>query len=390
MKKVILKKKGKTRAELGHQWIFSNEIKEAVGNPEAGDVVEIYKGRGEFLGLGFFNPHSLISIRLLCSEKREIDSSFFKERIELARALRNSIYPNLASYRVVFGESDFMPGLILDKFEDFLCLQTLSAGADRLIGTVADAADEIFRPRGIIERNESAARQLEGLPPRSGILRGCAPTALYIEEWGLHYGVELLEGQKTGFYFDQRENRGSIRKYAAGGRVLDCFSYEGAFALNAAAAGAIDVIGVEISPRAAASAGANARLNDLQGRCRFIEADAFSELKRFADAHEKFDLVILDPPSFAKTKRSIPSAKKGYLKLNRLAMDVIREGGFLATASCSGHLRDEIFVEVILRAAREAGRALRLVEWGIQAPDHPILPAMPETKYLKFAVFSVT
>ncbi len=387
MGKVVLRKGGDKRILKGHLWVFSNEIKEIKGNPKIGDIVEIYQYDGEFFGVGFFNPHSLISVRLLSREKIEIDHNFFKERILSAYKYRKILYPNSETFRLVHGESDFLPGLVIDKYNDLLAVQTFSYGMDLRLNLICDVLEDLFKPTGIVERNESPLRELEGLGNRKGILRGDVKDTIFDDD-GVKFKIDILSGQKTGFYLDQRENRKVMRRFVKGKKVLDCFTNEGGFALHCAYAGAENVIGVDVSDTAIEKAKANADLNSLKN-VQFEVADVFDKLREYLGKGEKFDVVILDPPSFTKSKRSVKSALSGYREINSTAMKILNPGGILATASCSHHISDEMFMNVIIESSIMARKKIRLIEWRGASPDHPILPSMPETKYLKFGIFQV-
>ncbi|MFN3134861.1 MAG: class I SAM-dependent rRNA methyltransferase [Candidatus Kryptonium sp.] len=387
MKSVILKRDGDKRILKGHLWIFSNEIKEIKGNPKVGDIVEIYQYNGGFLGIGFFNPHSLISVRLLSREKIEIDHNFFKERILSAYKYRKILYPNSETFRLVHGESDFLPGLVIDKYNDLLAVQTFSYGMDLRLNLICDVLEDLFKPVGIVERNESPLRELEGLENRKGVLRGDVKETIFDDD-GVKFKIDVLSGQKTGFYLDQRENRKIVRKFAQGKKVLDCFTNEGGFALHCAYSGAENVVGIDISDIAIEKAKANADLNNLKN-VQFEVADVFDKLREYLNKGEKFDVVILDPPSFTKSKRNVKSALSGYREINSTAMKILNPGGILATASCSHHISDEMFMNVVIESSIMAKKKIRLIEWRSASPDHPVLPSMPETKYLKFGIFQV-
>ncbi len=368
--------------------MFSNEIASVDGSPEAGEIVTLENHTGKLLGIGFFNPRSLIAVRLLTQKDEPTDEQFFQRRIEAAYTLRKKLYPDSGTFRLIHGESDFLPGLIVDKYEDLLALQILSAGMERRLPLIADILQELLQPRGMIERNDIPVRTLEGLEMRKGLLRGsCGP--LIMTEGNLSFAIDLLEGQKTGFFLDQRENRQAIRRYAHGGSVLDCFCNDGGFALNAAKGGAKSALGIDSSETAIARASENASRNNLSGQVSFLCSDAFEYLRKAADEEKDFDLIILDPPSFAKSKKSVQKAVRAYREINSLAMKMLKKGGILATASCSHHIFPEKFLETVQRSARESGRTLRLLEWRGASPDHPLLPSMPETLYLKFGIFGV-
>jgi len=388
VKSVTLKKNEERRIEGGHLWAFSNEIGETAGDPSAGDIIVVRARGGKPIGTGFYNPHSLIACRLLTTADEEIDFEFFRRRITAALELRRKLYPSAETFRLVHGESDYLPGLVIDKYNEYLTVQTLSAGMDARMTLICDVLEAVLSPAGIIERNESTLRALEGLETKKGILRGTAATTV-VSEYGIKYEVDPLGGQKTGFFLDQRENRKAFRRYARGGVVLDCFCNEGGFALNAAYAEAESVTGVDASEGAVARASSNASLNRLDSTATFTVADAFEFLKAASEKKRIYDAVNIDPPSFARNKKSVPAAKKGYARLNATALRLVKRGGILATSSCSHHIQEEVFLGIIARAAAEAGRKIRLLEWRGAAPDHPVHPSMPETRYLKFAVFSV-
>jgi 23S rRNA (cytosine1962-C5)-methyltransferase len=403
MKKyVTLKKSEEKRLLDGHQWIFSNEIKDIKGNPEAGDIVEIHRVDGKYLGLGFFHLHSLIAVRFLTENRDEaIDAAFFEKRIHSAYELRKRLYPDSETFRLVYGESDFLPGLIIDKYNDYLVLQTFSLGMEKMSitesavstgthrsgGLICNVLQSLFQPKGIVERNDSPLRILEGMSQQSGILCGeISPTV--ISDGVLQFHIDVLRGQKTGFYLDQRENRIALRRYVKNCRVLDCFCNEGGFALHAAHAGAAEVVGIDISETAIEKAQANAVLNGIPN-CRFEVADVFEKLRALIEARESYNVVILDPPSFTKSKKTVLTARKGYIEINTNAMRLLSSDGVLATASCSHHIDETTFLEIIRESAQRAGKELQLLEWRGATPDHPVLPAMPETKYLKFGIFHV-
>jgi 23S rRNA (cytosine1962-C5)-methyltransferase len=385
-KQIVLKKNEEHRITAGHQWVFSNEIASLRGTPEVGDIVELLRHDEKFLGLGFYHPHSLIAFRLLTAEQEEISFGFFERKIQQALALRQKLYPGAETFRLVHGESDFLPGLVIDKYNEFISLQILSAGMDKTTEVICDVLETIFHPKAIVARNDVAIRTLEELPLEKKVLRG-NPGITIIDDNGVKFEVDVLQGQKTGFFLDQRENRNSIHRYAAGAAVLDCFCNEGGFALHAASANVISVHGLDISETAIAKAKVNARLNSAA--VEFEIGDAADMLRLLNEKNKKFDLVILDPPSFTKSKKNIPSALRGYKDINAAALRLIQPGGFLVSASCSHHITEDGFISTIEQAAVKAKRHIQLLEFAGAAPDHPIIPAMPETKYLKFAIFAV-
>jgi len=383
---LVLRKKEEGRILSGHPWVFSNELLETRGGPECGDVVELRTEKGKTLGFGFYNPHSLISFRLLSLEPVQATTEFFIERIARSLKLRRRLYPLSEAFRVVHGEADFLPGLVIDKYNDYLCVQTFCYGMDRQLSAICDALEELFHPAGIIERNESPLRALEHLPQQKGVLRGTSGTTTIVEH-EIQYEVDPLQGQKTGFYLDQRENRSSIRRYAKGAAVLDCFCNEGGFGLNAALAHAESVVGIDISGDAVDRARKNAGRNNV-GSIQFQQVDVFEFLKS-RDRERKFDVIVLDPPSFTRSRKNVPAAKRGYRELHIHALRLLKAGGFLLSASCSHHVKADVFLEIVQEAGMRAGRCLQQLEWRSAAPDHPILPAVPETQYLKFGAFQV-
>jgi 23S rRNA (cytosine1962-C5)-methyltransferase len=386
---IVLRRREEKRLLQGHTWVFSNEIEKIDGEPAAGSVVSVTRADGKLVGYGFFNPKSLIAVRIFSRRESIVDASFLRDRLTRARALRERLYPGADGYRLAHGESDGLPGLIVDRYGEACAIQTLSLGMDLLKDRICDVLQELLAPLAIVERNESALRDYEGLPRTGGVLRGAIPEPLRIHEMDLVFEIDLLRGHKTGFYFDQRENRAAIRRFAPGARVLDVYCHDGAFALHAAKAGAAEVTGVDVAEEAIGRARRNAEANGFGAMCRFEAADAPEALRLLHDAGEKFDLVVLDPPSFTRSKKAVAAAKRGYVDVNRRALRVLSRGGILASASCSHHITDETFMECLQEAAIGVDRSLRLLEWRSQAPDHPVLPAMPETRYLKFALLQV-
>jgi len=386
-KQIVLRKNEEHRILSGHQWVFSNEIKTIKGDPEAGDVVELLRYDEKFLGVGFFNPHSLIACRVLSKERETITFEFFERRISQALQLRKRLYPGAESFRLVHGEADFLPGLVVDKYNEYLSIQTLSVGMDRRLTLLCDVLESIFHPKAIVERNESPLRSLEQLPLEKGVVRGTIGQTI-ISENGVKFKVDLLQGQKTGFFLDQRENRKAIQRYALGATVLDCFCNEGGFALYAGLAKAKSVQAIDISEAAIANAKVNSAFNEVSN-VRFEVGDVFEKLPRLAEAGDKFDAVILDPPSFSRNRKTVATALKGYKEINTGALRLVNTGGILMTASCSHHVTEESFLDVVEASARTAHRSLQLLEFRGASPDHPTLSTMPETKYLKFATFAV-
>ncbi len=383
-KRITLKKKEERRIIAGHPWVFSNEIAEIRGEPAIGDVVEVRTAGGTTLGVGFFNPHSLIAVRMLSTTPEEIGSDFFARRIARAHDLRLALFGNEQTFRLVHGEADFLPGLVVDKYNEYLVVQTFSYGMDVRLPLICDVLESLLHPAGIVERNESPLRTLEQLPLKRGILKGNVRPTVILEH-GLQYAVDLLGGQKTGRFLDQRENRLAIRRFSHRARVLDCFCNDGGFSLNAARAGASSVLGIDNSDESIRNAQNNAASNNFD-TIRFAVADVFEELRTLHTAGEMFDLVVLDPPSFTRSKKNVTTAKRGYRELNMQALHVLKRGGILITASCSHHIQPEVFLDLIHEAARHAGRNLQLLEWKGASPDHPTLPGVPETSYLKLGI----
>jgi 23S rRNA (cytosine1962-C5)-methyltransferase len=387
---VTLRRTEARRVRDGHPWVFSNEVASVEGAPEAGDLVTVLRAGGKFLGRGFYHPHSLIAVRLLTLDPAEtVDPALLVSRLAAARDYRERIYPDASAYRLVHGEGDFLPGLVVDRYADCLVLQTFSAGMDRLRDQLVEGLVELLSPRAIVERNESPLRDLEELPRRTGLLHGSLDEPVEIDEDGVRLRLDLLHGQKTGGFLDQRENRASVRRHAKGARVLDAFCHDGWFSLQAVAGGATDVVGLDISAEALARAGENARRNGCEERCDFRKGDALEAMRSMRPDRQGFDIVVLDPPSYTRTRKQVPQARRAYQTLHREAMRLVRRGGLLATASCSHHIREEIFFDTVVRASHAMGRRLRWVARGMQSPDHPVLPEVPETRYLKFALFQV-
>jgi 23S rRNA (cytosine1962-C5)-methyltransferase len=384
---IHLRKNEDRRILSGHPWVFSNEIRETTGKPAAGDIVEVRNAGGKPLGMGLYHPHSLIAVRLLSRTPVDVDAAFFRGRFTDALALRERLFPGSTVYRLIHGEADFLPGLIIDRFNDHLVVQALSFGMDARLATICDVLEEMFHPAAIIERNDPPVRTLDQLPLRKGVLRGNASSVTFTDH-GLQFTVDLLAGQKTGYFLDQRMNRLAIRQFSKGARVLDCFCNDGGFALHAAHAGAADVTGIDSSGEAVSRARVNAQSNGLSA-AHFEEADVFAALAEHAERGDHYDVVVLDPPSFTRNRKTVPAAKKGYRELHQLAFRLLSPGGYLLSASCSHHILPDTFLDVIRDAAVRSDRRIQLLEWHGASPDHPTLPAVPETGYLKFGVFRV-
>lgn len=386
---VTLRPREDRRILLGHAWVFSNEIASVQGAPTAGSVVEVRRHDGRTLGVGFYHPHSLIAVRILDRQPRPIDRAFFEERIRVALRRRERIFPDDTAYRIVHGESDGLPGLIIDRFGSCVVLQAVSAGMDLRIDELADVLEDLLHPAAIIVRNDSSLRALEGLPEATAILRGSLDDEVEVMEHGIRYVVDLLRGQKTGLFLDQKLNRYRIRRYAKDRAVLDCFCNDGGFSLNAAAGGAKEVEGVDISAEAVARATRNASRNGM-ANVRFTSADVFDDLRNRSGQSKRYGMIVLDPPSFTKSRKTVATALKGYRTINTLAMDLLEQDGVLVSASCSHHVDRDAFVEMLQESAVKSGRRVQLAEMCGASPDHPSLPAMPETSYLKLAILIVT
>lgn len=387
MAKAILKKTRETRVRSGHPWVFSSDIERVEGDFTPGDVVTVESSKGTFLGKAFYNPKSQISLRMLTTHDEPVDRAFFKRRVALAWAYRRQ-FADPMSCRLIFSESDFLPGLIVDKFADILVIQSLSLGIEKWKDDIVSILTEVVAPKGIWERNDVPVRRLEGMEQTTGLLFGDVPDQIEMRENGIRFLVDVKNGQKTGFFLDQKENRREIMHLCRDARVIDCFCHNGSFALHAASAGAKDVLGVDISEDALAVARQNAELNGFDN-VRFEARNCFDHLRELTDAKEKFDVVILDPPAFTKTRSAVEAALRGYKEINLRGLKLAREGGFLVTCSCSQHVSAQQFIDVINQAARDSKKKARMVEMRTQGHDHPILPASPETQYLKCAILQV-
>lgn len=383
---VYLKKNEEKRPLAGHSWVYANEVARIEGKDKNGALATVRSFDGRFVGKGYLNHASKILVRLFIRGNEEDGERLWEERIAAAWQLRKKLgYGNCC--RVVFGEADDLPALIVDKYADILVVQCLSLGVHLRREMIVRILVRLFAPRGIYERSDSAVLAKEGLQPEKGVLYGEVPDEVIIEENGLKMSVDVKNGQKTGYFLDQKENRFAIRRYAAGGRVLDCFCNSGGFSLNAALT-AKEVIAADISPLALKNVGRNAELNgvaNITTRC----ADVFQLLRDYRAAGEKFSLVVLDPPAFCKSAAEVKDAYRGYKDINLLGMKLVEKGGFLATCSCSQHMTPVLFDKMLAEAAKESGRKVRCLEMRGQAPDHPALLNQDETRYLKFSVLQV-
>ncbi len=387
MATVTLRKTRETRVRGGHPWIYASEIEKVDGEFKNGDIVDVCDFRGKFIGRGFYNPASQISLRILTRNDEACDRDFFARRIRDAWNYRRRLCDPM-SCRLIYSESDFLPGLVVDKYADVLVLQSLSLGMERIKDQIADLLMEIVQPVGIYERSDVPVRRLEGMEQTTGLLRGQVPDLVEMRENGIRFQVDVKNGQKTGFFLDQKENRAAIAPLCPGSRVLDCFCHNGSFSLHAAKYGAESVLGVDISEEALEVARQNAALNGLEN-VRFEAHNCFDLLRELTEAGEHFDLVILDPPAFTKNKAALQSALRGYKEINLRGLKLVRPGGFLVTCSCSQHVLTEMFQDMVNQAARDAKKRIRLVEYRTQGRDHPIIPQSIETKYLKCMILQV-
>jgi len=381
-----LKPREHHRLRAGHPWVFSNEV-DIKATPltdfEPGQAVAIEDAAGHALGSGYVNPHSLICARLVSRDPTVIlDHALLSERLRAALLLRARLFAQ-PFYRLAFGEADGLPGLVVDRYGEVVVAQLTTAGMEYVKSDVVAALIELLAPRAILLRNDSSSRQLEGLPSYVEAAHGTVPETLVLEENGTRFEVSPMHGQKTGWFYDQRLNRTRLRAYVAGRRVLDVFSYVGAWGIQAAAAGAREVLCVDSSERAVALARSNAALNRLADKVTVSELDAFDALKGLRAAGERFDVVVLDPPAFIKRKKDIKEGTRAYYRLNELALELLADDGLLVSASCSYHMSREALQDVLLQASRAHDRELQILEQGQQGPDHPIHPAVPETAYLK-------
>ena len=392
---IVTLKKGEGRMlKSGGLWIFDNEIASILGSFEDGDIVAVHDFDGYGLGKGFINRNSKIRVRMMTRNRhQEIDEAFLKMRVQEAWDYRKKV-SDTGSCRVIFGEADFLPGLVVDKFSDVLVVQSLALGIDRLKDQIVELLKEVLaadgiKIRGVYERSDAKVRRQEGMELYKGFIGEAFDTNVEIEENGVRYMADVKDGQKTGFFLDQKYNRKAIQHLCKDAKVLDCFTHTGSFALNAGYGGAKEVTGGDASELAVEQATLNSKLNGMEDRVKFICRDVFELLPELEEKGEKFDVVILDPPAFTKSRNSVKNAVKGYREINLRAMKLVRDGGFLATCSCSHFMTYELFTQTIHQAARNVHKRLRQVEYRTQAPDHPILWAAEESYYLKFYVFQV-
>ena len=391
---VVLKKGGGRSLKMGGLWIYDNEVAQVMGSFEDGDLVFVRDFDGYPLGRGFINRNSRLLVRMMTrNSHQEIDDAFLRMRVKNAWEYRKKVV-DTKSCRLIFGEADFLPGLVIDKFSDVLVVESLALGIDRMKMKIVELLKEVLAEdgieiRGVYERSDAKVRELEGMERYKGFLGEPFDTKVEIEENGVRYLVDVKEGQKTGFFLDQKYNRKAIGRLCRGAEVLDCFTHTGSFALNAGLAGASHVIGVDASQLGVEQARENAALNHLEDRVELLCADVFDLLPELERQGKKFDVVILDPPAFTKSRNSIKKAVKGYREINLRAMKLVKDGGYLATCSCSHFMDYQLFTQTIGQAARNVHKRLRQVEYRTQSPDHPILWAAEESYYLKFYIFQV-
>ena len=386
---IRLKPGEQDRLLAGHPWIYQNELEGWPPEAAPGDLVDLHDSQGRFLGRGYLNPRTTIAVRVLARDRVPVDQNFFLEKIRQAQALRERVMAERSAYRVVHGEADGLPGLVVDRYGDAVAIQLLTAGMDRRRDLILSAVEEVLRPHTIVARNDSTMREREGLSRERTVIRGQIQPEPTVTINRLDVAIDLLGGQKTGLFLDQIDNYPLIERMAEGAEVLDCFCYVGLWSLHAARYGATRVTGIDQSPAAIKQATALAERNDLADRCVFRVANAFDELRERDRRREAFDLVILDPPAFVKARNRIPEALAGYKEINLRAMRLLRPGGFLVTCSCSYHLSAEQFRHMLGDAARDVRRTARLVAQGAQGRDHPVLLGLAESEYLKCCVLQV-
>ena len=395
MSAIVTLKKGEGRTiKAGGAWIFDNEIDTITGRFKNGEVVTVHDFDGYPMGKGFINQNSKIRIRMMTRKPdQEIDEAFLKMRVKNAWEYRKTTV-DTSSCRIIFGEADFLPGLVIDKYEDVLVVECLALGLEQFKEIIVNFLKEILaedgiKIRGVYERSDANERTKEGLSKVKGFIGDAFDTNVEIVENGVHYMVDVANGQKTGFFLDQKYNRLAMQRICKGKKVLDCFTHMGTFALNAGIVGAVDVTGLDISEYAVSQAEANARLNHLENNVHFRQANVLDELPKLAQAGEKYDVVILDPPAFTKSREATKNAIKGYREINMKGLKLVEDGGYLATCSCSHFMTQELLAKTVKEAAKATHKRLRQVEFRTQAPDHPILWAADESYYLKFFIFQV-
>jgi 23S rRNA (cytosine1962-C5)-methyltransferase len=388
MTKVYLNRKITQRIALGHPWIYNNEVDRIAGPVQQGDIVEVYYFDGQLAGRGYINPESQIIIRLLTRKREDITAAFFHQKIQAAWDYRKHL-GYTENCRLVFGEADGLPALIIDKFNDYFVMQTLSYGIEVWKDAIVAALTSIFNPKGIYERNDVPVRELEGLAQQKGFLTDPFPTEFIITENDLQFYVNIETGQKTGYFLDQQDNRRAIQHIVKGADVLGAFTYTGTFEIHAAHYGAKSVLGIDISESAVEQANKNAALNKLDHIVKFEAMNAFDVLKNWGKQGKKYDVVMLDPPAFTKSRNNIDKAVTGYKEINLRGMQLLRNGGFLVSSSCTNLVSPELFLETIEMAAHDAKKRIRQVTYQSQSSDHPIIWGMENTHYLKFLIVEV-
>ncbi len=386
--KIILKKNEERRIKSGHLWVFSNEIERREGDAENGDLIDVFDCHNDFLASGFYNKNSLIAVRILDKVSITDFKSYAENKIDRAFNLRKIFYPGRNSFRLVFSESDFMPGLIVDKYNDTFVLQIYSAGMQKYVSDIVSILQNSYNAKNIFTKNEEYFRLLEGLPIENETFLGDVNNEI-INDGTINYNINFEKSHKTGFYFDQSDNRFFIEKISNGKNVLDAFCNSGGFGLHAALAGADSITFADSSSSEIDNAKNNFELNNFSNKSEFVVCDIFEYLEKSASGKNEFDVVMIDPPAFAKSKKNLAVAKKGYEKLNRLALQLVSHNGFLVTSSCSHHVSSDEFINIISVAASKVGKNIQLIHFNGASLDHPEIPAMPETVYLKFAVFRV-
>lgn len=383
---LVLGRNQDRRIRSGHPWIFSNEVADLRGSVEPGGLVDVVDHRGAFLGRAYYNAHSLICARVLTRGRDEVDTGFFVKRLERALRLRERLMPDASAMRLVYGEADQLPGLVIDRYGDVLAVQVLTLGMETRAGMLQEAITHAIPARGAVRIADSPLRRLEGLEQERGIWWGEVPERVEVEVEGFRVEADLVHGQKTGLFLDQRINRRFAESWAAGRRVLDLFCYQGEWALHALRGGAVEVMAVDSSEPALAAAARNLERNGFGGRAELKTSDAFDALRSLEKLGERFGLVVIDPPALIKSRKHMAAGARAYRDLNRAAMRLLPDDGVLVTCSCSHHLDDVLFRQVLLEAARAAHRPFRVLSWTGESPDHPQLLAVPETHYLKCAV----
>jgi len=381
---VVISSRGVERLRSGHLWVYRSDVRTAPA--EAGAIVRISDERGRFHGRAFYSDKSQIAVRLLTHDDRPVDRAFFTERLRGAAEYRRTVLENTEAYRLVCGEADQLPSLIVDCYGDYFVMQTLSQATERNKSLFVEILVELFSPKGVLERNDPKVRLLEGLEQRVGVLHGEIPQEILAKENGVTFAYDLHKGQKTGSFLDQRENHWAARRYASG-EVLDCFSYQGGFALTIADK-CEHVEGIDMAPAAVEAARRNQKLNSISN-VTFREGNSFDLLKEYDEVGRQFQMVILDPPAFAKNRDSIPAAHRGYKEINLRAMKILQPGGYLLTCSCSYHITEALFLHILAEAANDARKTIVVAERRTQSQDHPILLTMPETHYLKCLIVRV-